>query len=150
MNSETNPTQVPATTAQVAQTTLGQGAQQTESALTETTSEAALSGTSQWEDVQNEIAVFLDKLPEYVGNFFKEFRRPIIAIVLILAAVVLVKLAIALIKAINEIPVLPPLFEFIGFAYTFWFVYRYLIYADQRQELLSNLQSYWQQIVGQG
>ena len=53
----------------------------------------------------------MGNLPDYVSDFFKEYRRPIVTIGLIFAAFISVKLVLALLGAINEIPLLAPTFE---------------------------------------
>eukprot|EP00179_Madagascaria_erythrocladioides_P020316 CAMPEP_0198334338 /NCGR_PEP_ID=MMETSP1450-20131203/19550_1 /TAXON_ID=753684 ORGANISM="Madagascaria erythrocladiodes, Strain CCMP3234" /NCGR_SAMPLE_ID=MMETSP1450 /ASSEMBLY_ACC=CAM_ASM_001115 /LENGTH=168 /DNA_ID=CAMNT_0044038921 /DNA_START=149 /DNA_END=655 /DNA_ORIENTATION=- len=48
----------------------------------------------------------------------------------------------AIINAVNGLPVLPGLFELVGLSYTSWFIWRYLIYNDTRDELVSNVREF--------
>ncbi|NEQ30907.1 MAG: hypothetical protein F6K04_07880 [Leptolyngbya sp. SIO4C5] len=102
----------------------------------------------QWQKVWARISVLLADLPEYVTDFFKEYRRPITTIGLIFAALVSVKLMLAVLGAINDIPLLSPLFELIGLGYVIWFVYRYLLKASNRQELVEDFNSLKDQVLG--
>jgi hypothetical protein len=67
---------------------------------------------------------------------------------LIFGAVVSVKLTLALLDAINDIPLLAPTFELIGLAYTAWFIYRYLWKASTRQELSGDFNALKDQVLG--
>lgn len=97
--------------------------------------------TEQWLLLGYRISAFLDELPSYVTYFFEAYKRLLITIGLILAAFVTVKLMLAVLNAINDIPLLVPTFELIGLAYTTWFVYRYLIGATSRQELSEEIKT---------
>jgi threonine/homoserine/homoserine lactone efflux protein len=55
---------------------------------------------------------------------------------------------LALLDALNDIPLLLPILELIGLAYTTWFVYRYLISAVSRQELSEEIKSLKDYVLG--
>ncbi|HIK14986.1 MAG TPA: CAAD domain-containing protein [Leptolyngbyaceae cyanobacterium M33_DOE_097] len=97
-----------------------------------------------WERVYN----FLAGLPEYLSEFFGAYRRPLITLGLIFGSIVSVKLTLALLDAINDIPLLEPTFELIGLAYTAWFVYRYLRRAENRRELLDIIDNFKADVLG--
>jgi hypothetical protein len=90
----------------------------------------------------------LGDLPEAVSSFFNEYRRPIVTIGLIVAAIISVKLVLALLGAVNEVPLLAPTFELIGLIYSGWFIYRYMLKASNRQELLEDINSLKDQVLG--
>ena len=46
----------------------------------------------------------------------------------------------SVVSAVDSIPVLPGALELIGLGYTAWFVWRYLIFSESREELLSELE----------
>lgn len=102
----------------------------------------------QWKQVGDKISAFLADLPEYLTDFFGEYRRPIITISLIIGALIAVKLLLAILDAINDIPLLSSLFELVGMGYSAWFIYRYVWKAENRQELASDFNSLKQQILG--
>ncbi|MFK8186000.1 MAG: CAAD domain-containing protein [Phormidesmis sp.] len=90
----------------------------------------------------------LGELPKYFGEFFQEYRRPLLALSLIFGAFISVKLTLAILDAINDVPVLAPLFELIGLLYSGWFIYRYLLKASNRSELASEMNALKDQILG--
>lgn len=90
----------------------------------------------------------LGELPKYFGEFFQEYRRPLLALGLIFGAFISVKLTLAILDAINDVPVLAPLFELIGLLYSGWFIYRYLLKASNRSELASEMNALKDQILG--
>lgn len=102
----------------------------------------------QWQQVGRQVADFLAQLPEYVSRFFKQYQQPLVTVFLILSAFVTLKVVLAVLSAINTIPLLAPTFELIGIGYTAWFASRYLIKADNRQELGQEIRRFQNQIVG--
>lgn len=90
----------------------------------------------------------LGEAPDYLVDIFNEYKRPLTVIGLVLGTLVAVKMTFAILSAINDIPVLAPTFELIGLLYTGWFVYRYLVKAENRQELSSRLTATKNQIIG--
>lgn len=105
-----------------------------------------LSGQAQ--QVWDKVSGTLGNLPDYVTDFFKEYKRPIITVGIFFGAIVSVKLVLAILGAVNEIPLLAPTFELIGLSYTGWFLYRYLLKASNRQELLEDINSLKDQVLG--
>lgn len=106
-------------------------------------------GTSkQAQEIWDKVVGVLGNFPEMVSDFFKEYKRPILVIGILLAAVISVKLLLAVLGAVNEIPLLAPTFELIGLTYSGWFIYRYLLRASNRRELLDDLNTLKAQILG--
>lgn len=106
--------------------------------------------SQQLKQVADRVYAFLAGLPDYLSDFFGEYRRPIITLGLIFGSIVSVKLTLALLDAVNDIPLLAPTFELIGFGYTAWFIYRYLWRASNRQELAASFDSLKDQVLGKG
>lgn len=106
--------------------------------------------SQQLKQVADRVYAFLAGLPDYLSDFFGEYRRPIITLGLIFGSIVSVKLTLALLDAVNDIPLLAPTFELIGFGYTAWFIYRYLWRASNRQELAASFDSLKAQVLGKG
>lgn len=104
--------------------------------------------TDQVKEVMGKIASVLGDAPEYVVETFNEYKRPITVIGLVLSLLIAIKMTFAILDAVNDIPVLAPTMELIGLIYTGWFVYRYLLKASNRQELLSNLSDIKDQVTG--
>lgn len=108
----------------------------------------AAKSNQQWQRVGTQISTFLAQLPDYVGGLFNEYKQPIITVALIVAAFISLRVVLAVIDALNSIPLLVPTFELIGIGYSVWFVNRYLLKASNRQELSQELQALKGQVVG--
>lgn len=53
-----------------------------------------------------------------------------------------------LIGAIDKLPIIPNFFEFVGILFTGWFIYRYLLFKPDREELVKKLESAVAKITG--
>ncbi|GBG68858.1 hypothetical protein CBR_g3552 [Chara braunii] len=53
-----------------------------------------------------------------------------------------------IIGAINSVPLLPKVMELVGLGYSGWFIYRYLLFKDTRQELVSEIDELKAKITG--
>lgn len=113
-------------------------------------SSSTQSSDAQWQQYGERIAEFLQSLPTYVSRFFTENKGPLGTIGLILAAIVTIKLTLALVDAIDDIPLVAPTLELIGLVYTLWFVYRYLLRAATRKELSEEIKTLKDQVFGTG
>ncbi len=102
----------------------------------------------QFQDIKDQVLTILSELPVYISNFFAEYQKPIVTVGLILTGAVSVKVTLAVLNALNELPLVAPTFELIGIGYAGWFVYRYLLKASDRQELLAEIESLKEQVVG--
>ncbi|MGF1491045.1 MAG: CAAD domain-containing protein [Microcoleaceae cyanobacterium] len=98
--------------------------------------------SNQLEDIKQKVVEVLSELPGYVSGFFSEYQKPIISIILVISVFVTLKILFAVVDAMNDIPLLAPLFELIGIGFSGWFVYRYLLRASNRQELVSEFEAY--------
>ncbi|KAF6161659.1 hypothetical protein GIB67_017297 [Kingdonia uniflora] len=54
-----------------------------------------------------------------------------------------------LVVAIDKLPVIPSTFELIGILYSSWFVYRYLLFKPDREELFQSINKSLSDILGQ-
>lgn len=103
---------------------------------------------SQWQGILGQIVYFLDRLPEYLSGFIDKNKQALLSIVLILSALITVRIVIAILDAVNGVPLLAPIFETIGIFYAIWFTFRYLVKAETRQELSHKVSSFKQQLLG--
>ena len=94
----------------------------------------------QW--IVKRIYQFLAQLPDYLGNLFNTYKQLITSIAIILAAFITVKVVLAIMDALNDIPLLSLTLELIGIGYSGWFVYRYLLKEPTRQELGQKIDSF--------
>ncbi len=102
----------------------------------------------QWDNIKNTVVDILSELPDYVGGFFNQYQKPIVTVTLLIAVLVTIKVTFAVVDAVNEIPLLAPIFELVGMGYSIWFVYRYMLRASTRQELWQEINSIKTQYLG--
>ncbi len=91
---------------------------------------------------------FLSKMFDYIGDFVSKYDKQLVNLLLFFLAVIAVRVVLSVLTAINDFPLLSPLFELIGLGYTGWFVYRYLWKESNRQELKTELDALKSQIIG--
>ncbi|MGB7415358.1 MAG: CAAD domain-containing protein [Thermosynechococcaceae cyanobacterium] len=106
------------------------------------------SDNSDWKEVGNKVAHFLDILPDFIGETFNQYRKPLSTVAVIVLALVSVAIADGVLDVINALPLVAPLLELVGLGYTGWFIWRYLLYADKRKELGRDYQALKNQVTG--
>jgi isoleucyl-tRNA synthetase len=94
-----------------------------------------------WQQMWVEILRPFAKLPSNLSQVVSEYRGLLVITLLLAIAVLPLSVGSAVVRAINEIPLLAPTFELIGFWVTWRFVNRYLLSAKSRQELVEQIQS---------
>ena len=99
----------------------------------------------QWLDMGKD---FVSKLSDYVTEFVSDNEKLLVNLLLFFLAVVAVRVILAVLAAINDFPLLAPLFELIGLGYTTWFVYRYLWKESSRKELKDEFEVLKSQVMG--
>jgi len=106
------------------------------------------SSSSQAQEYWDIFVSYFAKLPDYLGDFFGTYQKPLITVGLIVGAFVTVKVTLAVLDALDDIPLLSPFFELVGIGYSAWFVYRYLLRASNRKELAEEINALKNQVVG--
>jgi len=112
--------------------------------------EPAIVETSQF-DVQvikDKVLYWISDLPENLREFFGEYQRPLLTVVGIVVIMVTAKGLVGVLDSINDVPLVKSTLEIVGIGYSGWFIYRYLLRAETRQELLAKLQSFKDEVVG--
>lgn len=104
---------------------------------------------NQVQQISQQFFTFLERLPDYLGSFFNQYKQPLIAIALLLAAFITIRVVFSTLNALNNIPLVKVIFELIGLGYSAWFIYRNLLTASDRQELYSQIQTIKEQVVGE-
>ncbi|EIE23134.1 hypothetical protein COCSUDRAFT_42072 [Coccomyxa subellipsoidea C-169] len=56
--------------------------------------------------------------------------------------------ASGVVDAVDKLPIIGGLLEFVGLLVTGWFAYRYLIFGPDREELKSNIESFLKKVTG--
>lgn len=103
---------------------------------------------AQWQRIGAQASDFFAQLPDYLVKIFNDNRQLITTLALFVAALISVKVVLAVLSALNSIPLLSPTFELVGIGYSVWFVNRYLLKASSRQDLSQEIQTLKQQVVG--
>lgn len=93
-----------------------------------------------WWQIGTQVPVWLAGLPESLDRLFNQYNQAIINVALILAFSLAARVILAVMDALNDIPLLEPTFELVGIGYCVWFFYRYLLWASTRQELFQEIQ----------
>ncbi|MDC0831573.1 hypothetical protein AY599_26920 [Leptolyngbya valderiana BDU 20041] len=101
-----------------------------------------------FEEVKTQVLSILSDLFDYVGKFFSEYKKPLINIGLVVGALVAIYLVASIVDAINDIPLLSPLFELVGIGYSGWFIFRYLLTAEARAELQNKITDFSEKVTG--
>ena len=91
---------------------------------------------------------FLTQIFDILKGFIDANQKLLVNLLLIFLGIIAVKVTLAIISAINDIPLLAPTFELVGLGYTGWFVYRYLLTNSSRQELGQEFQALKNQVMG--
>ncbi len=99
-------------------------------------------------DVVKQAMSVVNELPGYVKEFYASNKSAVTVIGIVLGSIVGLKLTLAILSAINDIPLLAPTFEMVGIGYTTWFVYRYLLNAAAREELSKEFDGFKSGIFG--
>ncbi|MEH2418405.1 CAAD domain-containing protein [Nostoc sp.] len=87
----------------------------------------------QSQTIGRQISIFWAKIPEYIGRFYQEYKLPIISFALLVIAVTALRIFLAVLNAINDIPLVSPFLQLIGLGYTIWFTFHYLLKDSTRQ-----------------
>ncbi|MBW4505825.1 MAG: CAAD domain-containing protein [Scytonematopsis contorta HA4267-MV1] len=108
----------------------------------------AAGDSQEWQQYLEQSFSFVATLPDYLGAFFNKYKQPLTIVGVFLGAIVTVKVVLAILDALNDIPLVAPTFELIGIGYSAWFVYRYLLKAQTRNELTSEITTIKSQVLG--
>ena len=92
---------------------------------------------------------FLARITEEISQFISDNRKLLLNLLLIISTFVAVYITIAVLDAINHLPLLAPIFQLVGLSYSAWFTYRYLLRASTREELVTEFQALKAQVVGE-
>jgi hypothetical protein len=95
-----------------------------------------------------QLSATVEVMPSYLDNFWQVYKSFIIFLGWVIGAIVALKIVFAILGAINDIPLLSPLFELIGLVFGGWIAVRYLISAENRAELEKIVNSAKQYVAG--
>ncbi|XP_008793057.2 protein CURVATURE THYLAKOID 1C, chloroplastic isoform X1 [Phoenix dactylifera] len=78
---------------------------------------------------------------KYVQNSWNKSEDRIGLVGLGFAAIVAIWASSKLIVAIDKLPLIPSALELIGILFSWWFIYRYLLFKPDREELFRNIKN---------
>lgn len=102
----------------------------------------------QWLKYGEQLSSFLKQFSNNAGTFFNQYKQPLVLFGIGVAALIAVRVVLAILDALNDVPLVAPTFELIGIGYSAWFIYRYLLKASTRNELTSEITTLKSQVVG--
>ncbi|MEH2279687.1 MAG: CAAD domain-containing protein, partial [Nostoc sp.] len=102
---------------------------------------------TEWQQVGNKFSALLEQFPNYLGRFSTEYQLPIICFATIVIVTIAVKIVVAVLDVVDEIPQVNRAFELTGIGYLTWFFFRYLLKASTRQELAAQISFIQKEIV---
>lgn len=109
----------------------------------------SMNSEQDWQQTaQEKLRWLLNEFPQQFDQFSGEYKKPLTTVGVVLTTIPFVALSFALLEVINAIPLFAPVLELIGFGYSSWFIYRYLLFADRRQDFSKQLNEYKEQILG--
>ncbi|AFY79166.1 hypothetical protein Ple7327_4023 [Pleurocapsa sp. PCC 7327] len=79
-----------------------------------------------------QITNYIEQSQQYWNDLWQAYKKPVILLGWFVGAGIALKLTLAVMGAINDVPLLEPIFELVGLGYTVWFGSRYLIRSYQR------------------
>ena len=104
--------------------------------------------TEQFKAAASKVLDSLGNLDNILGDFVSQYRSQLTIAGIAFGSFVGVKLTLALLAALNEIPLVQPTLELIGLFYSLWFAYRFILKADNRQELSEKYDGLKNQVLG--
>ena len=91
----------------------------------------------------------LNKVKQLWEEYFGEGKKANLTLAIIIIATIPLLIATStLVDFLNKLPVLPSVFELVGFGYSIWFIYRYLLLADTRKELIDGITTWKNKVFG--
>ncbi len=101
-----------------------------------------------WERDRAQIEDFFNQPMKYVSAFWQEYKPIVYVLGAIVLALFALKIVLSVIGFFTSLPLIGGLLELVGIAYTVWFVNRYLLKAETRQELSHQVEGMKQDVIG--
>jgi|GEM_PF-1049589 hypothetical protein len=92
-----------------------------------------------WASFQVKANAFLTKALQSTGTFFEQNKQLLSILGWTLLTLLGIRVVFAALDAIDDIPLVTPVLKLIGLATVAWFIWRYLLRANNRQELAQML-----------
>lgn len=101
-----------------------------------------------WERDRAQIEDFFNDPMKYVSAFWQEYKPIVYILGAILAALFALNVVFGIIGFVTNLPIISGLLELVGIGYTIWFVNRYMMKAETRQELSQKMEVMKQDVIG--
>lgn len=101
-----------------------------------------------WERDRVQIEDFFNNPGKYISAFWQEYKPIVYVLGAILAALFALNIVLGIVGFVTGLPLIGGLLELVGIGYTVWFVNRYLLKAETRQELSQQVESIKQDVIG--
>ncbi len=108
----------------------------------------AESTDNQWQQLGQRLAWLTSEVPDQLTAFLDRYQTPVKGLSILALSIPFVVFVAALLKVIDVVPLLAPSLELIGFGYSAWFVWRYLLFASSRKDLSKDFDKLKTQIWG--
>lgn len=122
---------------------------QPKAAIAETTTGTPETAATDVAAITDRVMAFIANLPQTFSQFFGEYSRPLTTVILIVVVLVTLRVLVGVIDIINTIPLVQPTLELVGIGFSAWFVYRYLLRSETRQELVTKFNALKAEVLGE-
>jgi hypothetical protein len=100
------------------------------------------------DDVNKKLQESLNSTTEYLSKTWEKTEDKPAAVAVTLSGLLVLITASSVVDTIDKIPIIGDLIELIGIGVTGWFVWRYLLFGPDRQELVSNIKAFVKKVYG--
>jgi len=100
------------------------------------------------EDVSETVKESITNAGAFIKTKWDQTEDKPAAVIVTLGAILVLSALSGVVNAIDRIPVVSDLIELVGVGVTGWFVYRYLVFGPDREELVQNIQTFLKKVYG--
>ncbi|MBW4527667.1 MAG: CAAD domain-containing protein [Phormidium tanganyikae FI6-MK23] len=101
-----------------------------------------------WERDHAQIRDFFSDPMKYISAFWQEYKPIVYILGAILFTLFALNVVFGIIGFVTSLPIISGLLELVGIGYTVWFVNRYLLKAETRQQLSQKVEELKQDVIG--
>ncbi|PZD70974.1 hypothetical protein C1752_08655 [Acaryochloris thomasi RCC1774] len=101
------------------------------------------------QELGTKLSQAIENLPRQIAAFYRAYQRPINLLGVSFLGLLTVAIASGVLRVLDALPLVAPSLELVGLGYIGWFTWRYLLYAENRQELTAKYRSTKQKVLGQ-
>ncbi len=100
------------------------------------------------EEYDNPVIQFIADLPYFLSTFTAQNQRILLAVAIAGVGFVSLKVLASLLNTLDNIPLIAPGFQLMGFGVITWLVLTRLLRSEPRQQSLQQVQGLWKQAIG--